>query len=71
MKTERLLAFASEKDFVVNKTKKSQEKLRSQCKRLEKAGRLCLVEKTHEQLKYRTPESLDQEVIAAVRNGEY
>lgn len=55
MKTATLLKLASEKPFVVNRFKRSQEKLRSQCERLMKAGRLELVEKTNEQLKYRTP----------------
>lgn len=57
MKTERLLKFAAEKPFVVNRNKKSQDKLRSQCLRLVKSGRLVEVEKTHEQIKYRTPQN--------------
>lgn len=65
MKTANLLKFASQKPFVVNRHKRSQEKLRSQCLRLEKAGRLVEVEKTHEQVMYRTPESVEQDAIAA------
>lgn len=65
MKTANLLKFASEKTFVVNRRKRSQEKLRSQCQRLVKSGRLVEVEKTHEQVMYRTPESVDQDAVAA------
>lgn len=54
MKTETLIKLASEKPFVVNRHKNTQAKLRSQCMRLLKAGRLVEVEKTHEQVKYRT-----------------
>jgi hypothetical protein len=54
MKTERLLKLASEKEFVVNRFKHSQDKLRQQCWRLVKSGRLEMVEKTNEQLKFRT-----------------
>ena len=54
MKTERLLSLASQKPFVVNRFKHSQNKLRSQCLRLMKSGRLEMVEKTKEQFKFRT-----------------
>lgn len=57
MKTENLIKYASEKPFVVNRHKRSQEKLRSQCQRLVKSGRLVQVEKTHDQVMYRTPEN--------------
>ena len=57
MKTANLLKFASQKPFVVNRHKRSQEKLRSQCLRLEKSCRLVEVDKTHDQVMYRTPES--------------
>lgn len=53
MKTENLIKYASEKPFVVNRHKRSQEKLRQQCMRLTKSGRLEIVEKTKDQLKFR------------------
>lgn len=59
MKTDTLLKLAKEKPFVVSRHKRSQEKLRSQCLRLVKSGRLVEVEKTHEQVKYRTPNLVD------------
>lgn len=67
MKTATLLKLAAEKPFVVNRHKRSQEKLRSQCLRLLKSGRLVEIEKTHEQVKYRTPndEVRDQEAVAS------
>ncbi|AJF40836.1 hypothetical protein [Vibrio phage JSF12] len=53
MKTEKLLKLATDKVFVVNRFKKSQDKLRQQCYRLVKSGRLQEVEKTNEQVMFR------------------
>lgn len=60
MKTENLIKYATEKPFVVNRHKRSQEKLRQQCMRLTKSGRLEMVEKTKDQLKFRAVQCIQE-----------